>query len=39
MVDGRLKIDIPLSEDFVTTYQAMEKVCRAMATFRLASSC
>lgn len=27
IVDGRLKIDIPLSEDFITTYRAMEKVC------------
>lgn len=26
LVDGRLVIDIPLSEDFITTYQAMEKV-------------
>jgi hypothetical protein len=26
MVDGKLKIDIPLSKDFVGTYQAMEKV-------------
>jgi hypothetical protein len=26
IVDGKLKIDIPLSKDFVSTYQAMEKV-------------
>jgi diketogulonate reductase-like aldo/keto reductase len=26
IVDGKLKIDIPLSKDFISTYQAMEKV-------------
>ena len=26
MVDGRLKIDISLSEDFLSTWKAMEKV-------------
>lgn len=30
IVDGRLKIDIPLSEDFLSTYHAMEQVCDAL---------
>ena len=38
IVDGKLKIDIPLSQDFVSTYQAMEKVCANCANLIPADS-